>query len=112
MSLKQPMQPSHHDFPILTDMRTMENIYSKKICESLVENIIMQNNGNTNSNHVQSGNMRGRIRLERQSRYNDQLEEVHSRMTPEQLGANDLAQLNGAFIWLTQLFCLKRKGMF
>ena len=106
------MQPSHQDFPILTDMRIIENIYSKTICESLVENIIMQNNGDTNSDHVQSGNVQGRIRLERHSRHKDQLEEVCSRMTPEQLDANDLAQLNGAFIWLTQLFCLKRKGMF
>jgi hypothetical protein len=38
--------------PILTDMCTIENDNSKKICESLVENIIMQNNGDINSNHV------------------------------------------------------------
>ncbi len=50
--LSVPTKMGGLGIPILTDMCTIENDNSKKICESLVENIIMQNNGDINSNHV------------------------------------------------------------
>ena len=96
-------------------MCVTENSNSKVICESLVEKIVKQNeiefqaNQTSLHNQVHPSNIRGRVRHEKEERYRAQLEDLRSRMTFEQIRANDLAQVKGASIWLTAL-PLAREG--
>ena len=90
--------------PILSEMCDYEHQNSKRICESISNNIITQNNINSSTaeNNINI-NIRSQIIKTRNDRQKIQLEQIRLDLNANEIRANDLAQLKGSSNWLTAL---------
>ena len=90
--------------PIFSDICAEENANSKKICQDLSNNIVIQNDTPApRGESMPIHHRRREIANQREARNKSLLQNLRSGMNDEQLRANDLAQQKGSSAWLTAL---------
>ena len=88
--------------PIFSNSSTREYEHSKKASQQLCENIKKQTEKYTFDQKI-ANNTKREIVKSRENLQNERLEYLRSKMTKEQIKANDLTQMKGSSNWLTTL---------
>ena len=91
-----------NSFAKISNSSTREYEHSKKASQQLCENIKKQTEKYTFDQKI-ANNTKREIVKSRENLQNERLEYLRSKMTKEQIKANDLTQMKGSSNWLTTL---------